>query len=151
MSTPFCHFATWHIAWDDLTICYLHFPPFTALFQFILLAVSVTHYSALLHAGSRSPAIIFWASVEQSKFNAMTNPSHFWHQMPCFWLSTGFGLVTGFIDHFWIITTSNYNSLQKLHTPNITVTTAHIKSSLHSLTSNWALFQLTGCPKPSQL
>jgi hypothetical protein len=31
-----------------------------------------------------------------------------------------------------LITTNNYNSLTELHTPNITVTTAHIKSSQSS-------------------
>jgi hypothetical protein len=49
----------------------------------------------------------------------------------------------GFIDHLRIVTASNYYSLTELHTPNITVTTAHIKSSLRSLTFNWALLQLT--------
>jgi hypothetical protein len=47
-----------------------------------------------------------------------------------------FALDIGFIDHLRIVTTSDYNSLMELHTPNITVTTAHIKSSLHSLTFN---------------
>jgi hypothetical protein len=32
----------------------------------------------------------------------------------------GFGLVIGFIDHLWITTSSNYNSLTELHTPDIT-------------------------------
>jgi hypothetical protein len=40
----------------------------------------------------------------------------------------GFGLVIGFIDHLQVVTISNYNSLTELHTQNITVTTAHIKS-----------------------
>jgi hypothetical protein len=50
----------------------------------------------------------------------------------------GFRLNIAFTDHLRIVTTSNYDSLTELHTPSITVTTAHIKSSLHSLT-----FQLT--------
>jgi hypothetical protein len=34
------------------------------------------------------------------------------------------------LTHLSIVTTRNCNSLTELHTPNITVTTAHIKSSL---------------------
>jgi hypothetical protein len=34
------------------------------------------------------------------------------------------------IDHLQILITSNYNSLTELCTPNVTVTTAHIKSSV---------------------
>jgi hypothetical protein len=49
------------------------------------------------------------------------------------------GIWIGFIDYLWIVTTRNRNSPKELHTPNITVTTAHVKSSLHSLTFNWAL------------
>jgi hypothetical protein len=49
----------------------------------------------------------------------------------------GFGLDIGFIDDLRIITTSNYNSLEELHTPNITVTTAHINSPKFSLTVFW--------------
>jgi hypothetical protein len=45
----------------------------------------------------------------------------------------GFGLVIGFIEHVRIVNTSNYDRLKELHTPNITVTTAHIKSSQSSL------------------
>jgi hypothetical protein len=48
------------------------------------------------------------------------------------------------LDGFWIgysntrlVTTRNYNGLTELHTPNITVTTAHIKSSLCSLDVFW--------------
>jgi hypothetical protein len=41
----------------------------------------------------------------------------------------GFGLVIESIKHLQNITTSNYDSLTELHTPKITVTTAHIKSS----------------------
>jgi hypothetical protein len=35
--------------------------------------------------------------------------------------------VTGF-DHLEAVNLNNYNSLTELHTPNITVITAHIKS-----------------------
>jgi hypothetical protein len=48
-----------------------------------------------------------------------------------------FGLDIGFIDHLRIATSSNYNSLKELHTPNTTVTTGHIKSSLTSLDVSW--------------
>jgi hypothetical protein len=58
------------------------------------------------------------------------------------WLSTNFGFVTGFSDHLQVVTTNYYNSLTELHVPNITVTTAHIKYSLHSPTSNWELNSL---------
>jgi hypothetical protein len=40
----------------------------------------------------------------------------------------GFGLEIAFIHHLQVVTTNKYNSLTELHTQNITVTTAHIKS-----------------------
>jgi hypothetical protein len=43
------------------------------------------------------------------------------------WLCTGFALVIVFIEHLKNITTNNYDSLTDVHTPKITVTTAHIK------------------------
>jgi hypothetical protein len=49
----------------------------------------------------------------------------------------GFILNIGFIDHLRIVTTSNYNSLTELHTPNITVTTAHTKFSKSLLVVSW--------------
>jgi hypothetical protein len=45
--------------------------------------------------------------------------------------------MAGFVDHLRIVTASNCNSLTELHTPNITVTTAHIKSSQSSLDVSW--------------
>jgi hypothetical protein len=43
--------------------------------------------------------------------------------------------VIGFIEHLYaqLVTTDNYNSLTGLHTLNITVSAAHIKSSMSSL------------------
>jgi hypothetical protein len=47
-----------------------------------------------------------------------------------------FGLVIGFIEHLQNVTTDNYNnSLIELHTPKITVTTAHLKSSQFAMSS----------------
>jgi hypothetical protein len=45
----------------------------------------------------------------------------------------GFGLMIGFIGHLQNLTANIYDSLTELHTPKITVTTAHIKSSQCSL------------------
>jgi hypothetical protein len=45
-------------------------------------------------------------------------------------LQMGFGLGIGFIEHLQNVTTNNYDSLTELHAPKITVTTAHIKSSV---------------------
>jgi hypothetical protein len=39
-----------------------------------------------------------------------------------------FWLEIGFIDHLWIVTSSNSNSLTELHTPDIALTTAHVTS-----------------------
>jgi hypothetical protein len=36
-----------------------------------------------------------------------------------------------------LVTTNNYDSLTELHTPKITVTTAHIKASQSSLAVAW--------------
>jgi hypothetical protein len=44
-----------------------------------------------------------------------------------------FGFVIGFIEHIQTVTSNNYNNLIELHTPKMTVTTAHIKSSQSSL------------------
>jgi hypothetical protein len=49
----------------------------------------------------------------------------------------GFGLVIGFTEHSHNVTTNNYDSLTELHTPSITVTTAHIKSSQSSIAVAW--------------
>jgi hypothetical protein len=53
------------------------------------------------------------------------------------WLLTGVRLVSGFTEHLTLVTTNNYDSLTELHTPKITVTTAHIKSSQASLAVAW--------------
>lgn len=51
------------------------------------------------------------------------------------------------------ITTNNYGNLTELHTPKITVSTAHIKSSQSSLAVAWAFqqwaFTLAWLPKLS--
>jgi hypothetical protein len=52
-------------------------------------------------------------------------------------LKTGFELVIGFIEHIQNVTTNNCDSIPELHTPKITVTTAHIKSSQTSLVVAW--------------
>jgi hypothetical protein len=38
----------------------------------------------------------------------------------------GFGLVIGLVGHLQVVPTNNYDSLTELHTPKITVTTAHV-------------------------
>jgi hypothetical protein len=45
-------------------------------------------------------------------------------------LQTESGLVIGFNEHLQNVPTNNYDSLTELHAPNITVTTAHTKSSV---------------------
>jgi hypothetical protein len=45
----------------------------------------------------------------------------------------GFGLGIEYTDHLQNVTTNNQYSLTDLHTPNVTVTTAHIKPSQSSL------------------
>jgi hypothetical protein len=51
----------------------------------------------------------------------------------------GFGLVNLFIDYLYtqLITTSNYNNLTGLYTLKITVTAAHIETSVSSLVIFW--------------
>jgi hypothetical protein len=49
----------------------------------------------------------------------------------------GFGLVIRFIKHSQNVTTNNYDSVTELHTPKITVTAAHIKSSQSSVAVAW--------------
>jgi hypothetical protein len=51
------------------------------------------------------------------------------------WLQTGSGLVIEFTEYLQNITTNNYDSLTELHTPKITATTAHIKSSQGAMSS----------------
>jgi hypothetical protein len=52
-------------------------------------------------------------------------------------VSLGFGLVIGFTAHLQNVTTNDYGSLTELHTPKISVTTEHIKSSQFSLAIAW--------------
>jgi hypothetical protein len=46
---------------------------------------------------------------------------------------TGFGLVTRFVDHLQMVTASDRNSFNGLHTLKITVTASHIESTMSSL------------------
>jgi hypothetical protein len=52
-------------------------------------------------------------------------------------LQTSIGLIIRFIENPQNVTTNNYDSLSALHTPKITVTTAHVKSSQSSLVVAW--------------
>jgi hypothetical protein len=45
------------------------------------------------------------------------------------WLYAGFGLYIGFTDHLQAVTLNNYKIVTELHTPNISVTTVHVKFS----------------------
>jgi hypothetical protein len=45
----------------------------------------------------------------------------------------GFGLVIGFIEYLQNVAMNNCDSLTELHTPKITVTAGHIKSSQFSI------------------
>jgi hypothetical protein len=60
----------------------------------------------------------------------------------------GFGLVTGFSEHYRTLTTNNYNSLTQLHTAKITVTVAHIMSSQSSLAIAWQWLPMADIPLP---
>jgi hypothetical protein len=46
------------------------------------------------------------------------------------WLHEGSRLVIGFIQHLQNVTTNNYGGFNELHTPKITVTIVHTKSSV---------------------
>jgi hypothetical protein len=72
---------------------------------------------------------------ELMKLSFMSNDELYCHAIQC--LETGFGLVIGFIEHLQNVTTNNYDNLTELHTPKITVTIAHIKSSQYSLAVAW--------------
>jgi hypothetical protein len=54
-------------------------------------------------------------------------------------LYAGFGLVTGFIELLQDVSTNKYDSLTALHTPKITVTTAHIFFSVCYVLTNRCL------------
>jgi hypothetical protein len=49
----------------------------------------------------------------------------------------GVWIVIGFIGHLHNVSTNNYENLTELHTPKITVTTTHKKSSQFSLAVAW--------------
>jgi hypothetical protein len=51
------------------------------------------------------------------------------------WLQMRFGLITGFIEHLQIVITKKYDSRTELHTPKITLTTSHIKTSHFAMSS----------------
>jgi hypothetical protein len=55
-------------------------------------------------------------------------------------------LVIEFVDHLQNVTTSNYDSLTELRTRNITVTTAHTKSSKSSAAVAWYRFPPANVP-----
>jgi hypothetical protein len=46
-------------------------------------------------------------------------------------------MVLGFTEQLQNVTTNNYDRLTELHTPKITVTTAHVKSSQFSIVVAW--------------
>jgi hypothetical protein len=56
------------------------------------------------------------------------------------WLSTGFSLETGFIDHLQMITTSNYTTITNCHT--LQITTVHTKSFQSAVTSHFLVTDL---------
>jgi hypothetical protein len=49
----------------------------------------------------------------------------------------GFYWYSDLLDTFTLVTTNNYDSLIELHTPKITVSTAHMKPSQSSLAVAW--------------
>jgi hypothetical protein len=55
------------------------------------------------------------------------------YSVTCWWLDTWVGLVIGFIEHSWIVTTSNYSAIANSRT--LQFTTARIKSSMFVFTS----------------
>jgi hypothetical protein len=59
------------------------------------------------------------------------------HIVTWVWPDTGFGFVIDFIEHLQNVTVNNYDSLTELHTPEITVITAHVKFSQSSLAVSW--------------
>jgi hypothetical protein len=50
------------------------------------------------------------------------------------WLYTGFGLVTGFIEHLQIVTTSNFGAVANSY--NLQFTTARTKPSQSAVSSS---------------
>jgi UDP-N-acetylglucosamine transferase subunit ALG13 len=49
----------------------------------------------------------------------------------------GFGMVIGFVERLLLVTVSSYNCLMDLHTLQIAVTAAHIKSCMSSVNVAW--------------
>jgi hypothetical protein len=131
------HFATCHIALDDLTICYLHFPPFPCPFA----GHSPNRFSDPLQC-----CFACWIPVSCHNFLGlclMIMIQCSVQSIPiltpvvmCLGLWTGFGLVIGFTDHFRIVTTSNYKSR------GITHSKCHCNYSTHKVFSSHPDFQL---------
>jgi hypothetical protein len=60
----------------------------------------------------------------------------------CEWLDIGFGLLTGFIEHLYFVTTGTYNSFMDLH--NLQITTPNIMASVSSPVVSGQWFSTVG-------
>jgi hypothetical protein len=63
----------------------------------------------------------------------------------------GFGLVIVFIEHLQIVTTKDYISLTNLHTPKITLTTEHVKTSQFIFNNCFLVAASNGGRSPSSV